>query len=168
MPGPYKFSKTKIDVEKRMHTFRLARIQQAWSRRGQRVLMLCKGRYNSYLVDILGLAGSSSNVALQEELTCQGLQELCIIEHVGIMVSSRPEIKDPIPAYRGTGSRFFMLVISDWQLPPLLSRLNHSSAMSLIPIVNPSRKGYRIGAEGIFEDLGEYEFGRPRFREDTS
>jgi sodium/potassium-transporting ATPase subunit alpha len=86
----------------------LTRIQQAWSRRGQRVLMLCKGRYCPYLAS-LNLPTSSTSNAAQEELIRQGLSELCIIGLVGIMDPPRPEIKETIKACRDSGSRFFMV-----------------------------------------------------------
>ncbi|KAI8351050.1 putative K, P-type ATPase [Mortierella sp. GBAus27b] len=151
----------------------LSRIQQAWSRRGQRVLMLCKGRYNQYYADANGCVGSSSSSAIQEELTRQGLQGLCIIGLVGIMDPPRPEITDTIAACRRAGARFFM-VTGDFGLTAAaiakqigLFRSDREPD-TYEDIVDPSRKGYRISPEGTFEDLGPYEIGRPRFREETS
>ncbi|KAF9110436.1 hypothetical protein BGX27_006346 [Mortierella sp. AM989] len=151
-------------------TAELSRIQTAWSRRGQRVLMLCKGRYAPYLA---GNNGSSSNSAIQEELTRQGLQELCIIGLVGIMDPPRPEIKDTIAICRRAGVRFFM-VTGDFGLTAaaIAKQIGLFSAArepdTYEDIVDPTRKGLKIGIDGPFEDLGEYEVGRPRFREDTS
>ncbi|KAG0301421.1 hypothetical protein BGZ98_008370 [Dissophora globulifera] len=154
-------------------TNKLSHIQQAWSRRGQRVLMLCKGRYIPYLAGISGETGSSSSTALQEELTRQGLQELCIVGLVGIMDPPRPEIKDTIASCRRAGARFFM-VTGDFGLTAaaiakeigLFSSNREPDTYE--DIVDPTRKGSKIDASGSFEDLGKYELGRPRFREGTS
>jgi len=149
----------------------LSRIQQAWSRRGQRVLMLCKGRYSPYLAN--GSVGSSNSAALQEELTRQGLQELCIIGLVGIMDPPRPEIKDTIAACRGAGARFFM-VTGDFGLTAaaIAKQIglfgSNQEPDTYEDIIDPSRKGNSLGADGTFEDLGSYEIGRPRFREGSS
>ncbi|KAK3817771.1 MAG: hypothetical protein J3Q66DRAFT_381051 [Benniella sp.] len=149
----------------------LSRIQQAWSRRGQRVLMLCKGRYSPYFAN--GSVGSSNSAALQEELTRQGLQELCIIGLVGIMDPPRPEIKDTIAACRGAGARFFM-VTGDFGLTAaaIAKQIglfgSNQEPDTYEDIVDPSRKGNSLGTDGTFEDLGSYEIGRPRFREGSS
>ncbi|KAF8939209.1 hypothetical protein EDD21DRAFT_441795 [Dissophora ornata] len=154
-------------------TNELSRIQQAWSRRGQRVLMLCKSRYNPYFADANGANGSSGNSALQEELTRQGLHELCIIGLVGIMDPPRPEIKDTIAACRRAGARFFM-VTGDFGLTAaaIANQIGLFTANrepdTYEDIVDPTRKGNKINEHGSFEDLGEYEVGRPRFREGTS
>ncbi|KAF9583810.1 hypothetical protein BGW38_008450, partial [Lunasporangiospora selenospora] len=159
----------------------LSRIQHAWSRRGQRVLMLCKGRYTPYLAERQGSqAGSSSKNATQEELARQGLQELCIIGLVGIMDPPRPEIKDTIQACRRAGSRFFMvtgdfgvtaaaiakqigLFSSEYEphtydhiMDPSLAKKEHDS--------EPSEGSHG----GSTLDLGEVEPGRPRYNEGTS
>ncbi|KAF9093058.1 hypothetical protein BGX23_003676 [Mortierella sp. AD031] len=149
----------------------LSRIQMTWSRRGQRVLMLCKGRFVPYFAE--SAAGSSGSSGLQEELTRQGLQELCIVGLVGIMDPPRPEIKDTIAACRGAGARFFM-VTGDFGLTAaaiakqigLFSSEHEPDTYE--DIVDPTRKGYRINGEGDFDDLEEYELGRPRFREGSA
>jgi sodium/potassium-transporting ATPase subunit alpha len=148
----------------------LSRIQMAWSRRGQRVLMLCKGRFVPYFAQ--SATGTSAS-SLQEELTRQGLQELCIVGLVGIMDPPRPEIKDTIAACRGAGARFFM-VTGDFGLTAaaiakqigLFSTEREPDTYE--DIVDPTRKGLKINSEGDYDDLGEYELGRPRFREGSS
>ncbi|OAQ29110.1 calcium ATPase [Linnemannia elongata AG-77] len=148
----------------------LSRIQMAWSRRGQRVLMLCKGRFVPYFAKS---ATASSGSGLQEELTRQGLQELCIVGLVGIMDPPRPEIKDTIAACRGAGARFFM-VTGDFGLTAaaIAQQIGLFSSErepdTYEDIVDPTRKGYKINSEGNFDDLGEYELGRPQFREGSS
>ncbi|KAF9402032.1 hypothetical protein BGX21_011456 [Mortierella sp. AD011] len=155
----------------------LSRIQQAWSRRGQRVLMLCKGRYSPYLAEHnLSVAGPSTSNAVQEELSRQGLQELCIIGLVGIMDPPRPEIRETIKACRDAGSRFFM-VTGDFGLTAAAianqiglfssEREPHTYEHIMDPTADKSKNA--IEAENMFgEDLEHYETGRPRFREGTS
>ncbi|KAF9141614.1 hypothetical protein BGX30_004475 [Mortierella sp. GBA39] len=151
-------------------TAELSRIQMTWSRRGQRVLMLCRGRYVPYFAKS---ATGSSGSGLQEELTRQGLQELCIVGLVGIMDPPRPEIKDTIAACRGAGARFFM-VTGDFGLTAaaIAEQIGLFSSErepdTYEDIVDPTRKGYKINSEGNFDDLGEYELGRPQFREGSS
>ncbi|KAF9135942.1 hypothetical protein BGW39_009916 [Mortierella sp. 14UC] len=148
----------------------LSRIQVAWSRKGQRVLMLCKGRFVPYFAqDAVGSSGSG----LQEELTRQGLQELCIVGLVGIMDPPRPEIKDTIASCRGAGARFFM-VTGDFGLTAsaIAKQIGLFSSErepdTYEDIADPTRKGYKINNDGNFDDLGEYELGRPRFREGSA
>ncbi|KAI1315762.1 hypothetical protein EDD11_000365 [Mortierella claussenii] len=151
-------------------TAELSRIQMSWSRRGQRVLMLCKSRFNSYYG---ANNGSSSNTTIQDDLTRQGLQELCIIGLVGIMDPPRPEIKDTIAACRGAGARFFMVTGDFGLTAAAIAKQIGLFSTNAEPdtydnIVDPTLKGAKIGISGSFEDLGEYEVGRPRFREGTS
>ncbi|KAF9166587.1 hypothetical protein BGX21_000259 [Mortierella sp. AD011] len=151
-------------------TSELSRIQISWSRRGQRVLMLCKGRYCPYLADT---NASSSTSAQQEELTRQGLRELCIVGLVGIMDPPRPEIKDTIAQCRQAGVRFFMVTGDFGLTAAAIAKQIGLFSYNREPdtyddIVDPTRKGAKIGADGTFEDLGEYEVGRPRFREGSS
>ncbi|KAG0004569.1 hypothetical protein BGZ79_008820 [Entomortierella chlamydospora] len=155
----------------------LSRIQQAWSRRGQRVLMLCKGRYSPYLAEHnLSAAGPSTSNAVQEELSRQGLQELCIIGLVGIMDPPRPEIRETIKACRDAGSRFFM-VTGDFGLTAAAiakqiglfssEREPHTYEHIMDPTTDKSKNA--IESENVFgEDLERYETGRPRYREGTS
>ncbi|KAG0201111.1 hypothetical protein BGX28_006036 [Mortierella sp. GBA30] len=151
----------------------LSRIQMAWSRRGQRVLMLCKGRYIPYFGNSHDASGSTGTSALQEELTRQGLQELCIIGLVGIMDPPRPEIKDTIAACRRAGARFFM-VTGDFGLTAaaIAKQIGLFSSErepdTYEDIVDPSRKRNKAEYEGSFSELGEREVGRPIFREGTS
>ncbi|KAG0269640.1 hypothetical protein BGZ95_001997 [Linnemannia exigua] len=148
----------------------LSRIQVAWSRKGQRVLMLCKGRFVPYFAES---ATNSSGSGLQEELTRQGLQELCIVGLVGIMDPPRPEIKDTIASCRGAGARFFM-VTGDFGLTAsaIAKQIGLFSSErepdTYEDIADPTRKGYKINNDGDFDDLGEYELGRPRFREGSA
>ncbi|KAF9935343.1 hypothetical protein FBU30_003133 [Linnemannia zychae] len=148
----------------------LSRIQMAWSRRGQRVLMLCKGRFVPYYAHS---AAGSSGTGPQEELTRQGLQDLCIVGLVGIMDPPRPEIKDTIAACRNAGARFFM-VTGDFGLTAaaIAKQIGLFSSErepdTYEDIVDPTRKGYKVNSEGNFNGLGEYELGRPRFLEGTS
>ncbi|KAF9912361.1 hypothetical protein EC991_011053 [Linnemannia zychae] len=148
----------------------LSRIQVAWSRKGQRVLMLCKGRFVPYFAQS---ATGSSGSGLQEELTRQGLQELCIVGLVGIMDPPRPEIKDTIASCRGAGARFFM-VTGDFGLTAsaIAKQIGLFSSErepdTYEDIADPTRKGYTINNDGNFDDLGEYELGRPRFREGSA
>ncbi|KAG0298757.1 hypothetical protein BGZ96_007632 [Linnemannia gamsii] len=148
----------------------LSRIQMAWSRRGQRVLMLCKGRFVPYFAQS---ATGSSGSGLQEELTRQGLQELCIVGLVGIMDPPRPEIKDTIASCRRAGARFFM-VTGDFGLTAAAIAkqiglfTSEREPDTYEDIVDPTRKGLKINSEGNYDDLGEYELGRPQFREGSS
>ncbi|KAF9435422.1 hypothetical protein BGZ76_006327 [Entomortierella beljakovae] len=148
----------------------LTRIQISWSRRGQRVLMLCKGRFNPYYAENMS---SSSSGAIQDELTRQGLSELCIIGLVGIMDPPRPEIQDTISTCRRAGVRFFM-VTGDFGLTAaaIAKQIGLYSGTrdpdTYEDIVDPTRKGDKVGADGNVEDLGDYEEGIPRFREGTS
>ncbi|KAG0206624.1 hypothetical protein BGX33_007313 [Mortierella sp. NVP41] len=155
----------------------LTRIQQTWSRRGQRVLMLCKGRYSPYLAQHnLSMAGSSTSNAIQEELTRQGLQELCILGLVGIMDPPRAEIKDTIRACRGAGARFFM-VTGDFGLTATAiakqiglfssEREPHTYENIMDPTLNASSHGYEKDSEDSSLHP-EVEVGRPKFREGTS
>ncbi|KAG9319520.1 hypothetical protein KVV02_001854 [Mortierella alpina] len=149
----------------------LCRIQEAWSRRGQRVLMLCKGRFSPYIVDETCGSGFTSTT-LQEEVTCQGLQELCIIGLVGITDLPRSEIKGVIAACRGAGARFLM-VTGDFgstaaavakQIELFSSRCEPDT---LCDILDPSRKGNEAHYYPS-TDLLECRQGRPRFRGNTS
>ncbi|KAF9580508.1 hypothetical protein BGW38_002829 [Lunasporangiospora selenospora] len=148
----------------------LSRIQQAWSRRGQRVLMLCKGRYNPYLAGTMAQSGSSS-AALQEDLTRQGLQDLCIIGMLGIMDPPRPEITDTIAQCRRAGARFFMVTGDFGLTAAAIAKQIGLFSSNIEPdtyddIADPSKKGRY---EGSLEDsLGEFEPGRPRFHSGTS
>ncbi|KAF8969069.1 hypothetical protein BGZ46_010744 [Entomortierella lignicola] len=150
-------------------TTELSRIQISWSRRGQRVLMLCKGKFSPYLAEA---SASGSTSAQQEELTRQGLRDLCIIGLVGIMDPPRPEIKDTIAQCRRAGVRFFM-VTGDFGLTAAaiatqIGLFSGREPDTYEDIVDPTRKGSKISSDGSFEDLEEYEVGRPRFREGTS
>ncbi|KAF8929919.1 hypothetical protein EDD21DRAFT_379425 [Dissophora ornata] len=156
----------------------LSRIQQAWSRRGQRVLMLCKGRYSPYLADRhLSVAGSSTSNAIQEELTRQGLQELCILGLVGIMDPPRPEIKETIKACRMAGARFFM-VTGDYGLTAAAiakqiglfssEREPHTYNHIMDPSYGRTKEAIASEMSSYEESLSEYEIGVPRFREGTS
>ncbi|KAF9940794.1 hypothetical protein BGZ67_006811 [Mortierella alpina] len=156
----------------------LSRIQQAWSRRGQRVLMLCKGRYSPYLAEHnLSATGPSSSNAAQEELRQQGLRELCILGLVGIMDPPRPEIKETIRACRGAGTRFFM-VTGDFGLTAAAiakqiglfagEREPHTYENIMDPSLGNKALDYH-GSEKSFDDnFDQVEEGRPRFREGTS
>ncbi|CAO3570758.1 unnamed protein product [Mortierella alpina] len=151
----------------------LSRIQMAWSRRGQRVLMLCKGRYIPYFADAHNPTGSSNTAGLQEELTRQGLQELCILGLIGIMDPPRPEIKDTIAACRRAGARFFMVTGDFGLTASAIAKQIGLFSMNREPdtyddIVDPSLKRGKLEYEGSFTELGDYELGRPRFREGTS
>ncbi|KAF9898381.1 hypothetical protein BX616_004104 [Lobosporangium transversale] len=149
----------------------LSRIQMAWSRRGQRVLMLCKGRYNPYLAYHTG--SSSNHDATQDELTRQGLQDLCIIGLVGIMDPPRPEIKDTIAACRRAGSRFFM-VTGDFGLTAAAIAkqiglfTGDADPDTYEHIMDPSRKNIGANAPEPLEEDGRYETGRPQYREGSS
>ncbi|KAF9116101.1 hypothetical protein BGX27_004899 [Mortierella sp. AM989] len=155
----------------------LSRIQQIWSRRGQRVLMLCKGRYSPYLAEHnLSVGGPSTSNAVQEELSRQGLQELCIIGLVGIMDPPRPEIKETIKACRSAGSRFFM-VTGDFGLTAAAiakqiglfssEREPHTYDHIMDPTLGKSKDAFE--AEKSLEEAMEcFEAGRPRFCEGTS
>ncbi|KAK3829497.1 MAG: hypothetical protein JOS17DRAFT_216555 [Linnemannia elongata] len=156
----------------------LTRIQQTWSRGGKRVLMLCKGRYSPYLAQHnLSMAGSSTSNAIQEELTRQGLQELCILGLVGIMDPPRAEIKDTIRACRGAGARFFM-VTGDFGLTATAiakqiglfstEREPHTYENIMDPTLSVSSHGYEKGHADDASSLQQAEIGRPRFREGTS
>ncbi|KAF9960994.1 hypothetical protein BGZ65_011407, partial [Modicella reniformis] len=155
----------------------LSRIQQTWSRRGQRVLMLCKGRYNPYLAEHrLSTAGPSTSNAVQKELTLQGLQELCILGLVGIMDPPRPEIKETIRSCRHAGVRFFM-VTGDYGLTAAaIAKQIGLFSSEREPhiyehIVDPSfgvTKDSHTPEQSYDESLEHNEIGRPRFREGTS
>ncbi|KAF9924165.1 hypothetical protein BGZ67_009469 [Mortierella alpina] len=149
----------------------LCRIQEAWSRRGQRVLMLCKRRFSPYIVDETYGSGFASTT-IQEEVTCQGLQELCIIGLVGITDHPRSEIKGVIAACRGAEARFLM-VTGDFgstaaavakQIELFSSRCEPDT---FCDIINPSRKGNEAHSYPS-SDLLECRQGRPRFRGGTS
>ena len=150
----------------------LSRIQQAWSRRGQRVLMLCKSEYSPYFA-AAQVAASSGSSAQQEELTRQGLQNLCILGLVGIMDPPRPEIKVTIAECRRAGARFFMVTGDFGLTAAAIARQIGLFSTDREPdtyedIMDPSRKGNKLGSEGSFDDLGEYEVGRPQYHEGTS
>ncbi|KAF9306341.1 hypothetical protein BGZ74_006385 [Mortierella antarctica] len=157
-------------------TAELSRIQEAWSRRGQRVLMLCKGRFNPYLAEQHMSNAGSSNArtnAATEELTRQGLQELCILGLVGIMDPPRPEIKDTIAACRSAGARFFM-VTGDYGLTAAaIARqiglfTGSREADTYDNIMDPSKGKAEIvhGSDRSFDDT-EHEQGRPLIRMGT-
>ncbi|KAF9952914.1 hypothetical protein BGZ72_005843 [Mortierella alpina] len=159
-------------------TGELSRIQQAWSRRGQRVLMLCKGRYSPYLAEHnLSAAGPSSSNAAQEELRHQGLQELCILGLVGIMDPPRPEIKETIRACRGAGTRFFM-VTGDFGLTAAAiakqiglfagEREPHTYENIMDPSLGKKALDYHGSEKSYDENFDQVEEGCPRFREGTS
>ncbi|KAF9184051.1 hypothetical protein BGZ51_003587 [Haplosporangium sp. Z 767] len=148
----------------------LSRIQQSWSRRGQRVLILCKSRFIPYFAETSASSGSNG---LQEELTLQGLQELCIIGLVGIMDPPRSEIKDTITSCRRAGARFFM-VTGDFGLTAaaIAKQIGLFSSDrepdTYEDIVDPTLKRSKAEYDESFQDHGEHEVGRPRFREGTS
>ncbi|KAF9568576.1 hypothetical protein EC968_002914 [Mortierella alpina] len=159
-------------------TGELSRIQQAWSRRGQRVLMLCKGRYSPYLAEHnLSAAGPSSSNAVQDELRRQGLQELCILGLVGIMDPPRHEIKDTIRACRGAGTRFFM-VTGDFGLTAAAiakqiglfagEREPHTYENIMNPALGKKALDYHGSERSCDENFDQVEKGRPRFHEGTS
>ncbi|KAG0297009.1 hypothetical protein BGZ96_007893 [Linnemannia gamsii] len=156
----------------------LTRIQQTWSSGGKRVLMLCKGRYSPYLAQHnLNMAGSSTSNAIQEELTRQGLQELCILGLVGIMDPPREEIKDTIRACRGAGARFFM-VTGDFGLTATAiakqiglfstEREPHTYENIMDPNLSTSNHDYEKAHSDDDSSLQHVEVGRPWFREGTS
>ncbi|KAF9301639.1 hypothetical protein BGZ74_006466 [Mortierella antarctica] len=150
----------------------LSRIQMAWSRRGQRVLMLCKGRYNAYAAQY-DAKGSGSSAGAQEELARQGLQELCILGLVGIMDPPRPEIKDTIASCRRAGARFFMVTGDFGLTAAAIARQIGLFASNREPdtydnIVDPKKNKEIVSTESLEDSLGEYEVGRPRFHEGTS
>ncbi|GJJ70043.1 hypothetical protein EMPS_02392 [Entomortierella parvispora] len=157
----------------------LSRIQQAWSRRGQRVLMLCKGRYSPYIANqMMNQGGSSSDSnGTTEELTRQGLQELCILGLVGIMDPPRPEIKDTIQSCRRAGVRFFM-VTGDFGMTAaaIATQIGLFSSKrepdTYENIVDPTMGNKIEKSSGSFSGSGNqdelYEVGRPRFNEGTS
>lgn len=155
----------------------LSRIQQTWSRRGQRVLMLCKGRYSPYLAEHrLSTGGPSTSNAVQEELTRQGLQELCILGLVGIMDPPRPEIKDTIQSCRKAGVRFFM-VTGDFGLTAaaiakqigLFSSDREPHTYDHIMDPNFGQTKEEREPECSYEEsLEQSDVSRPRFREGAS
>ncbi|KAF9436246.1 hypothetical protein BGZ76_004474 [Entomortierella beljakovae] len=155
----------------------LSRIQQAWSRNGQRVLILCKGRYSPYLANInLSAASPSSSNSVQEEHSRQGLRELCIIGLVGIMDPPRPEIKDTIRECRRAGSRFFM-VTGDYGLTAAaiakqigLFSSDHEPH-TYDNIVDPTlgKPKETLKPEKFMENsLEQFKTGVPQFREGSS
>ncbi|KAF9385831.1 hypothetical protein CPB97_004406 [Podila verticillata] len=150
----------------------LSRIQMAWSRRGQRVLMLCKSRYNPYMAQYDAKGSGSSAGATQEELARQGLQELCILGLVGIMDPPRPEIKDTIASCRRAGARFFMVTGDFGLTAAAIARQIGLFSTNREPhtyddIMDP-RKNKEDSSESLEDSLGEFEAGRPRFHEGTS
>ncbi|KAI8355961.1 hypothetical protein B0O80DRAFT_448399 [Mortierella sp. GBAus27b] len=154
----------------------LSRIQQMWSRRGQRVLMLCKGRYSPYLAEQrLSNGTSSTSNVVQEELTHQGLQDLCIIGLVGIMDPPRPEIMETIRSCRSAGVRFFM-VTGDFGLTAaaIAKQIGLFSSErephSYEHIMDPNFGQTQAHKHENFseERLEKYEAGRPHYREGTS
>ncbi|KAG0031325.1 hypothetical protein BGZ82_007028 [Podila clonocystis] len=151
----------------------LSRIQMAWSRRGQRVLMLCKSRYNAYTAQFDVKGSGSSASAAQEELARQGLQELCILGLVGIMDPPRPEIKDTIAACRRAGVRFFMVTGDFGLTAAAIARQIGLFASNREPhtyddIMDPKKNKESVSTESLEDGLGEYEVGRPRFHEGSS
>ncbi|KAG0292491.1 hypothetical protein BGZ96_004077 [Linnemannia gamsii] len=151
----------------------LSRVQMQWSRQGKRVLMLCKGRFSPYLAEARSNAGSSFNTVHQEELSRQGLQELCIIGLIGIMDPPRPEIRDTIASCRRAGARFFMVTGDFGLTAAAIARQiglfsSYREPDTYEDIVDPSRKGAKNGLYASYDDLGVFEPGRPRFREGTS
>ncbi|KAF9905278.1 hypothetical protein EC991_001877 [Linnemannia zychae] len=151
----------------------LSRIQVTYSRQGKRVLMLCKGRFSPYLADSRNKSGSSANAAHQEELTRQGLQELCIIGLIGIMDPPRPEIRDTIASCRRAGARFFMITGDFGITAAAIARQislfsSHREPDTYEDIVDPTRRSGKAGLDASYDDLGVFEPGRPRFREGTS
>ncbi|KAF9928676.1 hypothetical protein FBU30_002197 [Linnemannia zychae] len=157
----------------------LSRIQETWSRSGKRVLMLCKGRYSPYIAKFnLSIAGSSTSNSVQEELSRQGLQELCILGLVGIIDPPRAEIKDTIYACREAGARFFM-VTGDFGLTATAiakqiglfstEREPHTYENIVDPTLNGSSHGYEKSSSDDHTSLQQIaEVGRPRFREGSS
>ncbi|KAG0269147.1 hypothetical protein DFQ27_004720 [Actinomortierella ambigua] len=144
---------------------KLGRIQQAWSRRGQRVLMLCRGTYHARPEKEWNGVSSS---AIQEDLTFHGLRDLCILGLVGIMDPPRVEIKDTIAACRRAGSRFFM-VTGDFSLTAAaiaqqigLFRESGREPHTYEHLMNPELCDFSA------KPLPAYEVGRPQYREDTS
>ncbi|KAG0029644.1 hypothetical protein BGZ81_003571 [Podila clonocystis] len=151
----------------------LSRIQMAWSRRGQRVLMLCKSRYNAYTAQFDAKGSGSSASAAQEELARQGLQELCILGLVGIMDPPRPEIKDTIASCRRAGARFFMVTGDFGLTAAAIARQIGLFSSNREPhtyddIMDPKKSKESDSTESLDDGLGEYEIGRPRFHEGTS
>ncbi|KAF9975980.1 hypothetical protein BGZ73_000145 [Actinomortierella ambigua] len=163
----------------------LSTYQQAWSRRGQRVLMLCKGRYSpaaataaaQKMAEATANGASSSAAAGQtDELTRQGLDQLCILGLVGIMDPPRPEIKQTIAECRRAGARFFM-VTGDFGLTAaaIAKQIGLYESSSKEPdtyenIMNPAVKD-KADSQSVsssMEGLPAYEPGRPRYIEGTS
>ncbi|KAG0227622.1 hypothetical protein BGW42_002795 [Actinomortierella wolfii] len=162
----------------------LSAIQQAWSRRGQRVLMLCKGRYSPAAAVAAAqknaeASGSSSATAAHngqtEELTRQGLRDLCIIGLVGIMDPPRPEIKQTIAECRRAGSRFFM-VTGDFGLTAaaIAKQIGLYESASTEPHTYENIMATSLtdtdnnSILSRMEGLPPYEPGRPRFVPGTS
>ncbi|KAG0334702.1 hypothetical protein BG004_000307 [Podila humilis] len=152
----------------------LSRIQMAWSRRGQRVLMLCKSRFNPYSASFTDSNASGSNGNhTQEELARQGLQDLCILGLVGIMDPPRPEIKDTIASCRRAGARFFMVTGDFGLTAAAIARQIGLFATNREPhtyddIMDPKKNKEDGSSDSLEDDLGEHEVGRPRFHEGTS
>ena len=86
---------------------RLMAMQEEWSRRGQRVILLAQRFYQPY-----AQAGSSD---LAEELATESKRQLTIIGLVGIIDPPRHNIAETVAKARGCGSRFFM-VTGDFSL----------------------------------------------------
>ncbi|KAG0216290.1 hypothetical protein BGX28_004656 [Mortierella sp. GBA30] len=157
----------------------LSRIQQSWSRRGQRVLMLCKGRYSPYLAERnISASGPSTSNAVQEELSRQGLQELCILGLVGIMDPPRPEIMETIRACRRAGARFFM-VTGDFGLTAAAiakqiglfsgEREPHTYDNIMDPTLNSIKAlDYHESEKSFDVNFDHQEAGRPQFHDGTS
>ncbi|KAG0268763.1 hypothetical protein DFQ27_005843 [Actinomortierella ambigua] len=168
----------------------LSTIQQAWSRRGQRVLMLCKGRYSpaaaaaaaQKMSEASAGAASSSAAASHnsqtDELIRQGLDELCILGLVGIMDPPRPEIKQTIAECRRAGARFFM-VTGDFGLTAAAiakqiglyesaTREPHTYENIMNGAPSKDNSDSRSTLSSLVEGLPAHEPGRPRFVEGTS
>lgn len=86
---------------------RLMAMQEAWSRRGERVLMLAERLYQPRATP-----GSNEHA---EELATESKRNLTIIGLVGIIDPPRSNIAETVARARGCGSRFFM-VTGDFSL----------------------------------------------------
>ncbi|KAG6819695.1 hypothetical protein H0H93_009489 [Arthromyces matolae] len=81
---------------------KLVAIQESWSRRGQRVLMVCMRHYTPY-------ASLGSN-DFAPEITRDGVENLTVVGLLGLMDPPRPESARTVKECRRAGMRFFMLL----------------------------------------------------------
>lgn len=93
-----------LDVEARDAILGL---QEKWSRKGQRVLLLAQRVYTA--------KAELETIAFEEEMSIEAQRELTILGLVGIVDPPRPEIPHTVIEARRCGSRFFM-VTGDFRL----------------------------------------------------